>query len=213
VHALLQLMYLLLLMLPAASLAAERVFSPEDILQWNHHSFTGNTRYTLVELDGEPAIHAICEAGTASGLFLEQPIDLEQTPVIEWRWRVDNPYADIDERARSGDDFPARLYAVDRHRVFVWRTRAINYVWASVMPKGADWPNAYQSQAHMIAMRSGEPETEGGWFVERRNLREDFSHFHNRHLTEINALAIMTDCDDTGQQSEAWYGSIRLLPE
>ena len=36
---------------------------------------------------------------------------------------------------------------------------------------------------------------------------------HGRDLEVLDALAIMTDCDDTGQQVEAWYGEIRLLSE
>ena len=189
-----------------------RVFTPADIIQWETHAFTGETRYQLTEVDGRQAVHAVCTDGSASGLFYEHDIDLEQTPIIEWEWRVDSTFTDVDEQTRAGDDYPARLYAVDRHSVMRWRTRAINYVWASEMPRGAQWDNAYQSRATMVALRSGD-EAGDGWVTERRDLREDFNDIHGRDLAELNALAIMTDCDDTGQAAEAWYGEIRLLAE
>ena len=201
------------LLTATAPMAGEIVYSPADIIGWDPHSFDGETRYELVEVDGREAIHAQCTDGTASGLFLEQTIDLDETPVVEWEWRVDETFSGIDETVRAGDDYPARLYAVDEHRVLRWRTRALNYVWASEMDKGADWENAYASQARMIAMQSGPPEESGQWVTERRNLREDFKTFHGRDLDEIDALAIMTDCDDVGEPIEAWYGEIRLLPE
>ena len=204
---------ILALVTATASGAGDIVFTPSDILEWDPHSFEGETRYELVEVDGREAIHAQCTDGTASGLFLEETIDLEETPVVEWEWRVDETFSGIDETVRAGDDYPARLYAVDEHRVLRWRTRALNYVWASEMEQGADWENAYASQARMIAMQSGPPAESGQWVTERRNLRKDFKRYHDRDLDQIDALAIMTDCDDVGEPIEAWYGEIRLLAE
>ena len=63
---------------------AARVFQPADILQWEAHSFSGETRYRLVEIDGRSAVHARCTGESASGLFLRGEINLEQTPIIAW---------------------------------------------------------------------------------------------------------------------------------
>ncbi len=191
--------------------AGEQVFEPADILQWSHHSFTGETTYRLVEKDGAPAVQAICEQGTASGLFFRGGIDLTETPILEWRWRVEEVLEGVDETRRAGDDYPARLYVVDEHTLLRWRTRALNYVWSSAMPEGADWPNAYAEQARMIAVRSGAGED--GWVMERRNVQKDFRRYHDREVDTVDALAIMTDCDDTGQRTEAWYGPVRWLAE
>ncbi len=197
----------------AAVQSTERVFTPSDIAGWNSESFKGETRYELVEVDGREVLHAVCDDATASGLYLRETIDLTRTPILEWEWRVDETFSGIDETTRSGDDYPARIYAVDERRIVRWRTRALNYVWASEKPESADWANAYASQARMIAVRSGPPEEKGTWHTERRNLREDFRRYHDRDPDSLDALAIMTDCDDTGESIEAWYGEIRLLPE
>lgn len=195
-----------------ASSAVALSFEPPEILGWRRHSFVGETVYGLGEIDGEPAVHASC-AASASGLFLERPIDLTATPVVEWRWRVaETAPKDGRERSRAGDDFPARLYVVRDGGLLRWRTRAINYVWASEGPRGADWPNPYASQARMVALRAG-PADGDGWHIERRNIREDFRRFHDLDLETLDAVAIMTDCDDRGGRAEAWYGTIRFLSE
>lgn len=196
----------------APAVLAGQVFTPAEIIEWEPHSFVGHTEYSLVEVDGRAAVHAACDQATASGLFLRQEIDLNETPIVEWQWRVDAVFEGVDETTRAGDDYAARLYAVDEHRIARWRTRALNYVWASEMEQGSDWPNAYQSRARMIAVRSGSPEQPGQWQTERRDLQADFRKHHGRDVDTIDALAIMTDCDDTGQPAEAWYGEIRLLP-
>lgn len=193
--------------------AERRVYPPDQIINWKPHAFADPTRYRLVEADGRAAVHAACTPGAASGLFLETDIDLEQTPIIEWDWRVEQVFAGLDEQTRGGDDYPARLYLVDARSIARWRTRAINYVWSSTLPESSRWPNAYASQAIMIAVRSGASEETAGWKTERRDLRADFQGAHGAERQSLNTLAIMTDCDNGGQSAEAWYGEIRLLPD
>jgi hypothetical protein len=169
----------------------------------------GETVYSLADRDGRAAVHAQCRE-SASGLFLYQRLDVSNTPWLEWSWRVDQTFGDIDETTRAGDDYPARLYVVVDGGLLRWRTRSVNYVWASRAPAGADWPNAYAAQNHMLAVRSGDGDA-GRWVTERRNVVEDFRRFHGLDVTHIDAIAIMTDCDDIGSEARAWYGAIRLL--
>lgn len=187
-------------------------FEPEDIIAWEPHSFAGVTDYRLLEVEDRLAVAATCTDGTASGLFYRKAIDLTETPILEWEWRVDETLEGIDETTRRGDDYPARLYVVDEAPVLRWRTRALNYVWSSTSPRDADWPNAFAAQARMIAVAS-EAEAGQGWRTERRNVLEDFRRFHDREPERISAVAVMTDCDNTGQETRAFYGTIRFLPK
>lgn len=202
---------------PQSGAAAEEIrFSPAAIHAWEPHHFSGETRYELIDTAEGEAVEGICDDGTASGLFYRQSIDLTRTPVIEWRWRILDPISGGDPMTRAGDDYAARLYAVDEHSVLRWRTRALNYVSSTRVAVGEDWPNAYASQAHMLAVDNAsgdEDANEAGWQVHRRNLREDFERFHDRSVDQIDAIALMTDCDDTNERAEVHYGEIRLLPE
>lgn len=196
-------------LLAIPSLAATLDIAPANMLGWQRERFQGDTAYTL---DGD-ALRAQCR-DSASGLFLKKEIDLRLTPVIEWSWRVDAVFdGSVDERTKAGDDFAARVYVVRDGGVMVWRTRAINYVWASTAPPASNWPNPFAAQARMVALRSGAPATDGQWVTERRNIREDFRRFHRRDIATIDAVAIMTDCDNRATSAEAWYGPIRFLAE
>lgn len=198
-----------LVALAVSAWAAVLEFTPRDILAWQREPFQGQTAY---ELDGE-ALRARC-ANSASGLYLRQRIDLRRTPVLEWSWRVDAVFDPaVDERTKAGDDFPARVYVVSDGGVAVWRTRAINYVWASAAPPGASWPNPFAQQAQMVVLRSGAPAAPGTWVSERRNVRDDFRRYHGRDLEAIDAVAIMTDCDNRAATATAWYGALRFVAE
>ena len=194
----------------STTVLAERTFLPSDIARWEHHSFTGETDYKLVSVDGRKAVQATCESGSASGLYFEEPINLNETPIIEWQWRVDSIYDDINERSEDGDDFPARIYAVHEPTWLRWQTRALNYVWASSEPEGSSWDNPFQSRARMIAVASGPPDDNAQWQTVTRDLREDFRRHHGEVPDRITALAIMTDCDNHSGRARAWYGRIRL---
>lgn len=198
-----------LLALAGPALAVSLAFSPQQIGDWQRERFKNETLYTL-EAD---AVHARCQ-NSASGLFLRQTIDLRATPILEWSWRVDAVFdASVNEKTKTGDDFSARIYVVKDGGVAVWRTRAINYVWASTLPPGSDWPNPFASQAHMLALRSGPPPAPGQWVTERRNIRDDFLRYLGRDVESVDAVAIMTDCDNRGGSAEAWYGPVRLVAE
>lgn len=196
-----------------SSSAAAEQYAPAEILDWETWSFEGRTNYSILEAEESsvrhPAIRASCRDATASGLLLEREHRLADAPVLEWRWRVDSIYSGLDETSKAGDDYPARIYVVAR-RWPAFRSRAINYVWASSQPQGAAWENAFAGQFMMIAVRSGKDRL-GEWLTERRNVLEDFRRLHDLEPTSIDGLAIMTDCDNAGQSATAFYGPIRWL--
>lgn len=196
----------------ASAAGGGEVFTPQEVVTWEQRTFTGPVEYRATEIDGREAVHATCDGNGATALYLAKEIDLTRTPILEWSWRIERTFGDIDETSKAGDDYPARLYAVYDGGWRRWRTEAVNYVWASALPEGSTWPNAYTSRARMVALRSGTDRT-GEWVTERRNLVDDFRELHGTERRLIHGIAIMTDCDDTGQPMEGWYGEIRLLPE
>ena len=182
-----------------------------DIAGWEEKVFEGNTRYETVAQDGRTVVRATSR-GTASGLFFRRRIDLDRTPILRWTWRVDATLGDIDERTRAGDDYSARVYVIRSHPVFLWRTRAVNYVWASTRAPGETWPNAYTDASRHVAVRSGEAHT-GRWVDERRDVRADFRALFGESVRYVDAVAIMTDTDNTGAAAVAYYGDITFASE
>jgi hypothetical protein len=186
-------------------------FSQGVLDGWQEKSFAGKTQYAIVDTPGGKALRADSKAA-ASGLFKEITIDLERTPYLHWSWRVGSTFKGNDERSKSGDDYPARIYVVVSGGLLFWRTRAVNYVWSSHQAVGEVWPNAFTGSARMVAVRSGEGDA-GRWVHERRNVREDLKRLFGEDISHIHAVAVMTDSDNTGQAATAEYGDIYFSAE
>lgn len=186
-------------------------FATGDRSGWQIQRFEGETEYTFETVDGRQGLRATSE-GTASGLYRELAVDLAQTPYLAWSWRVGGVLQEVDERTRGGDDYPARVYVVVSGGLAFWRTRSLVYVWSSNQPIGSTWNNAFTDNARVIALRSGAVDA-NRWVHEKRNLIADFRQVFGDDVQEIDAVAIMTDTDNSGQSATAWYGNITFVAE
>jgi len=174
---------------------------------WESKSFRGETRYFPGLEDNIPCLKAESSA-SASGLFYKIDYDAAREPILSWSWKVDNIIAKGDARTKSGDDYPARIYVVFPSLLF-WKTKALNYVWATNLPEGTAVPNSFTSNAMMIAVENG-PAHLGQWRTYRRNIYQDFQKHFGYKPPPVGAIAIMTDTDNTGEKASACYGAIRV---
>jgi len=177
--------------------------------RWEKKIFKGETVYAQVVEAGRPAVKAESRA-SASALIYRISLDPKTYPRLSWSWKIVRTIGKGDERTKAGDDYAARVYVVFPSNFF-WRTRAVNYIWANRLPRGAFLPNAYTGNAVMVAVESGDGNA-GGWIDEERNLTEDYRRAFGEDPPKIGAVAIMTDTDNTGEEAVAWYGAIRFLP-
>ncbi len=198
-------------LLPLVVLAADEKlligqFSVGDLKDWQAKSFQGETRYRISDDGGRRALFADSQ-GTASGLYREIRVDLRRTPWLNWSWRVDQILDGVDERSKGGDDYPARVYVVVSGGAALWKTRSLIYVWSSHQAVGTTWSNAFTSKARVMALRSGTQDA-GRWVNEKRDIRADFRQLFGEDIEVIDAVALMTDSDNSGQQATAWYGDL-----
>lgn len=211
------------LLLPAVAPAGGKTpqppaFSSGSLSGWNVKRFDGRriTRYDLVPSSKGTVLAATCN-DSASGLIWKQRVDLDKTPIMSWRWKIAHVYAGLDPHAKSGDDYPARVYVVAGDPLFPWTLRSLVYVWgngpvtaAKHGPHGTPfYPDPYTSQAEIVALRRG-PKDAGTWVSERRNVKADLARAFGGHRHIIGAVAVMTDCDDSHSHGRAWYGDISL---
>jgi len=182
-------------------------FATQNLTGWEEKSFSGKTDYQLVIQENETLLKATSQSA-ASGLFKKKRIDLQQTPYLNWRWRVEKPLNALDEKSKSGDDYGARIYVIIDGGVFFWKTKAINYVWASSSLPGESWPNAFAGKnAMMLALRSSTDKA-ATWYQEKRDVSADLRQFFGAEIRYIDGIAIMTDTDNSGQQATAYYADI-----
>ena len=203
--------------LVAASLVADaacadpRPFSLYGLAGWEPQTFLGHgqTRYKSVPDGRIQVVEAQCD-NSASGLTWREKIDLEKTPVLAWRWKIENLFEGLNEGSKPGDDFPARVYAVKSGGALWFKTRTLVYVWSNGEQQAEDWPDPYTDSAHIVPVRSGAAGV-GEWQSQKRDLREDFRKYFGLEPKSLDAVALMTDCDDHHDKVRAWYGDLRLL--
>jgi hypothetical protein len=182
-------------------------FSRNQLEGWEQKFAQGETSYHLEAL-GELTVLKANSKNSASGLFKEQRVDLEQTPYLNWSWRINNRLENLVEQTKAGDDYAARVYVVINGGVAFWDTKALNYVWSSSACIETIWPNAYSgNQLMMLAVRGPEAEPHA-WLTEKRNVRADLKKLFGEDFRFIDAVAIMTDSDDSHSHVSAYYGDI-----
>lgn len=203
-------LFAVLLLVPLAFAGDARItvgdFSSGNLEGWSDKVFEGRTDYSFTTDGGRTVLKAVSDA-SASGLYKQVHVDLRKTPYLHWSWKIANTLGDLHERTKQGDDYPARIYVVFSGGLLFWRTRAINYVWSSNQPPGSTWKNAFTANARMLAVRSG-PGRVGQWIDERRNVRRDYHRFFGEQADIVDAVAIMTDTDNSGKSATAYYGDI-----
>ena len=170
-------------------------------------SFSENTEYRVIEKDGQKVLSARAD-GSASGLVFPTRFNPAETPWLEWRWKIDSVVEQGDARKKQGDDYAARVYVIFPHWLPL-RTRSINYLWANKLPADAAQANTYTGNAMMLALQSGNASS-GQWVTERRNLVEDFRRLFGEDPPDEALVALMSDTDQTGEVTQAWYDDIRL---
>lgn len=187
-------------------------FSTQGLSGWEVRDFKGRaaTAYRLGEdgIGGAQVLEARC-ARSASGYVWKEKIDLTQTPMLRWRWRVDQVYAGLHEREKRGDDFPARVYVVRDGGWMPWRMLSLVYVWGNGETQDGDWPDPYTRQAHIVVVHAGKTDA-GRWQDQQRDVRADFRRYFGVEVDAIDAVALMSDCDDGDGEGSAGYGDLRF---
>ena len=200
----------------AGSATSNRVdigeFSSGNSRGWESKSFVGNTDYSLM-VDGQMTVLTASSNGTASGLGRQIKIDLRKTPYVNWSWKVDERVGNENEKSKDGDDFAARLYVVKSGGALLWNTKALNYVWSENQNRGESWPNPYRPKNAIMVAARGIGDSSGKWVTEKRNVREDLKAAFGKDIKFIDAIAIMTDTDNTGGSAKASYGDIYFSAE
>lgn len=181
-------------------------FSSGEMKEWEPKIFNKLTDYQLVSLKGKKVLQAQSH-DSASGLVKKIKIDLNKTPYLNWSWKINNTITGINEKNKNGDDYPGRVYVIFSPSIFIWKTRAINYVWSGNQPIDSHWDNAYTDKNLMIAIQ-GKDSPVGQWLKQKRNIKADFQQYFQLSVEQIDAVAIMSDSDNSHGQASAYFGDI-----
>jgi len=181
-------------------------FSKNSLSNWEEKVFNQQTHYRL-QPHQETHVLTANSSSAASGLFKNININLDETPYIHWSWKIKHTLKPDNERNKAGDDFSARIYIIFSDGPFFWQTKTLSYTWANQASIGDHWPNPYTSNAQLLSIETGNTYA-NQWRLESRHVADDIRRVFGKRIQRIEAIAIMTDTDQTGAVTQAWFGDI-----
>lgn len=186
------------------------------------------TQYLPLHWDGVHAVEAQAYRSMAL-LGRRVEVDLTATPVLCWRWRVEDVLKKADMTRRQGDDYAARVYIAfslppetlsftDKAALSIARTfwgdrvpdAAINYVWDNRHPVDTRMSNAHTDRAQMIVRRTGHTDI-GRWVTERVDVRNDVIRAFGTEKARPLLVAIASDTDNTGEKVRAGFADLHFV--
>ena len=223
-----------------AAPAAQEAVVEEDFTSLEHWEplefpkIDRHTEYTIAASEEAEAGGSVLEAvsgSSASGLVFESTFDTSETPVLEWRWKIEHTIPGGNALSKEGDDYAARIYVIfpyDPEEVsfaekLKYKTArllygeypplaSLNYIWANREHEEAFLPSVYSSRSMMFVMEEGDAHS-GTWRTYRVNIREDYRRAFGEEAPNQASLALMSDTDNTGSEATAYFDYIRLLAE
>jgi hypothetical protein len=185
------------------------------------------TRYELVDDGGTVVLHAVADK-SASMLGQAVNASVQATPWLRWRWKIEAPIAGADNTVGQKEDSPARVileFDGDVSKLPL-SDRTVNkvseqlsgrplpyatlmYIYANKTPVGTFVPNPHTKRVQMIVVATGDNSV-NAWQSFSRNVREDYKKAFNEEPGKLLSLGVMTDTDNTGEKSQAWYGDLTL---
>ena len=164
------------------------------------------TTYSVGSNDNGNYLKAIAD-NAASGLGKEIKIDLNKTPFINITWKIEKDIPGIDETAKKGHDFAARVFVIKKTGATALSNRAVNYVFSSNQDVGSNSPSPYTKKSVDNVLATTKTNL-NEWVTVKANVKEDFKKFHNLDVNELDGIAIMSDTDNSKQKSITYYQNI-----
>jgi hypothetical protein len=174
---------------------------------WKEQTW-GKPAYDLeiVSDNGQPVLHLRSKGETSTiSRDLKASVDLKETPVLEWRWKVITLPTGGNACQKSTDDQAAQVYVAWLRAPEAVRSRIIGYVWDSTAPAGTICKSEKTSTVTYVVLRSGSDEL-GKWITERRNVVEDFRKIYGAAPDKPSSLSLAIDSDDTRSSAESFIG-------
>ena len=185
------------------------------------------TRYEIIKDEGRISLRASSKA-SASALRHDVSFQANELPRIRWEWKVASSLEGADCSSKKGDDCAARILILykydpqrfgffDRYRFENVKTKTgayppgsmLVYAWVESARKEDFFPSPYTDRARVIPVRRG-PKDAGKWLTESRNHLKDYRRVFGAEPPPIEAIAILVDTDNTGEEATAWFRSLRV---
>jgi hypothetical protein len=197
---------------------------------WKPLTFPKIPRHSTYRIQKEDKKSFLVAAAdnSASGIINMRTFNIYKTPIIKWKWKITNIYQAGDEKKKSGDDYPLRIYVVfkyDPEKASLFERAqyntlkllygeyppqsSLNYIWANKKYPESVLPNPYTAKTQMVLLQKGS-ENAGLWMEERVNALEDYRKAFGADPPPEASIAIMSDADNTGEKATGYVDYVEV---
>jgi hypothetical protein len=163
---------------------------------------------TVVENDGHRVLHLVSKnEGSTIGKDIKGKVNLKDTPILEWRWKVMTLPVNADSRRTETDDQAAQIYVAWPRFPEALRSRIIGYIWDTTAPVGTIVKSEKTGTITYVVVRSGTADL-GKWITEHRNVAEDFRKIYGEAADNPGGMSVSIDSNDTHSSAESFIGTI-----
>jgi hypothetical protein len=188
------------------SLGADARGVPEA---WQLAEKSGQASFSLAKMDGLNAL-VLSSADTSFSIQRRVKVDLEQYPILTWKWKVTKLPTGGDFRKAKTDDQAAQLFLA------LSRTKAIVYVWETTAPLGliAEASAPPLMSIKVVVVRSGPSQT-GRWITETRNVYEDYRNLYGAgdKAPVVSGMRIQINSQHTKTSAESCFADLVFKKE
>ncbi len=189
---------------------------------------TRASTFTYVRKDGRDTIRASADS-SASMLRTAVRIEPAAQGKVRFSWKVPALIAEADMALRDQDDSPVRIVLAfdgDRSRLsprfqsMSEMARALTgeelpyatmmYVWCNKREPGSVIINPRTDRIRKLVVESGVRNL-NQWLEYQRDVRADYVKVFGEDPGTLIGIGIMTDSDNTGSSTAAWYGPVRMV--
>ena len=151
--------------------------------------------------------------------------NLNDFPILTWRWRALMLPEGADERYKRSGDSVAGIYIIFPSIINPGRFKSkwgtiipipasmkpecIKYVWSASLPIGTVIDSPYAKKTKIVVLQNGTSRL-NTWVTEEVNVYEDYKRLFSKEPDEVQAVGILTDADDTSSEAMADYDDIFL---
>jgi hypothetical protein len=222
-----------LVLVPLLMLAPEiarAVIAPELEKEGWREIPNPNKKENVFGLTPEGAIEVISN-DSISTLYQPVEVDIDERPILAWRWRVDEPAPATDLSVKGRDDCSLSVYAgfpfdpdkasfferMKRPLVESWvgdeaPGRVLRYVFCGSHERDEVVESPYLGSAGVIKVLRPADSPTGAWFEERVDLAADYRAAFGEEPADPTQLAIQADSDNTHSKSRAYIADLTFAP-
>ena len=199
---------------------AEPLLQQGNLDDWSGYSILGESQYEpIMDMEQGVVIRASTH-NSASGYRFFSPIDLTETPILQWQWTaqqlpffmkmsgqgIEEKITQFDETQSAGDDFVLRMMVGKQS--FFGDAKVLHYVWSGNQSIGSHWaPN----RNNRVLVVSGESQVKMQWQTLSRNIQADWQALFDEKIENVDFVAFMTDSDAIKGKAVGYYGDIQTL--